>query len=120
MSDSRFVIAGGGMVAGYAAKQLVEAGLKPGERLLVKAPFARDDQGNEWMWIEVLEWDKSGGITGILQNDPFYIRRLRAGSRVKVRESEVFDYLLRKPDASFEGNETGKLIEASGGETRSK
>src|SRR5262245_18921700 len=31
MSESRFVILGGGMVAGYAAKQLVELGLKPGD-----------------------------------------------------------------------------------------
>src|SRR5882762_1841919 len=31
MNESRFVIAGGGMVAGYAAKHLVELGLKSGE-----------------------------------------------------------------------------------------
>lgn len=31
MDKTRFVIAGGGMVAGYAARQLVEQGLKPGE-----------------------------------------------------------------------------------------
>lgn len=37
MSESRFVILGGGMVAGYAAKQLVELGLKPGELTIVSA-----------------------------------------------------------------------------------
>jgi len=37
MSDSRFVIVGGGMVAGYAAKQLVELGLKPGELAILSA-----------------------------------------------------------------------------------
>jgi NADPH-dependent 2,4-dienoyl-CoA reductase/sulfur reductase-like enzyme len=31
VENSRFVIVGGGMVAGYAAKQFVELGLKPGE-----------------------------------------------------------------------------------------
>jgi NADPH-dependent 2,4-dienoyl-CoA reductase/sulfur reductase-like enzyme len=31
MKQSKFVILGGGMVAGYAAKQLVELGLQPGE-----------------------------------------------------------------------------------------
>lgn len=35
MSESRFVILGGGMVAGYAAKQLVELGLKPGELAII-------------------------------------------------------------------------------------
>jgi 3-phenylpropionate/trans-cinnamate dioxygenase ferredoxin reductase subunit len=37
MSDSRFVILGGGMVAGYAAKQLVEVGLKSGELAILSA-----------------------------------------------------------------------------------
>ncbi|HEX4426739.1 MAG TPA: FAD/NAD(P)-binding oxidoreductase [Terriglobales bacterium] len=37
MNESRFVILGGGMVAGYAAKQLVELGLKPGEMTILSA-----------------------------------------------------------------------------------
>ena len=37
MSESRFVILGGGMVAGYAAKQLVELGLKAGELAILSA-----------------------------------------------------------------------------------
>ena len=37
MNGSRFVILGGGMVAGYAAKQLVELGLKAGELTILSA-----------------------------------------------------------------------------------
>ena len=37
MSGSRFVILGGGMVAGYAAKRCVELGLKSGELTIVSA-----------------------------------------------------------------------------------
>lgn len=37
MSESKFVILGGGMVAGYAAKQLVELGLKPAELAILSA-----------------------------------------------------------------------------------
>ncbi len=37
MRTSRFAIAGGGMVAGYAAKQMVESGLRPGELTIVSA-----------------------------------------------------------------------------------
>src|ERR1700722_9438964 len=40
MSESRFVILGGGMVAGYAAKQFVELGLKPGELAIISADAA--------------------------------------------------------------------------------
>ncbi len=37
MKTSKFVILGGGMVAGYAAKELVELGLKPGDLTIVSA-----------------------------------------------------------------------------------
>ena len=37
MDGSKFVILGGGMVAGYAAKQLVELGLRPGELTILSA-----------------------------------------------------------------------------------
>jgi NADPH-dependent 2,4-dienoyl-CoA reductase/sulfur reductase-like enzyme len=37
MDGSKFVIAGGGLVAGYAAKQLVELGVKPGELTILSA-----------------------------------------------------------------------------------
>lgn len=37
MNESKFLIAGGGMVAGYAAKQLVELGLKAGELAILSA-----------------------------------------------------------------------------------
>src|SRR6266704_6617262 len=37
MDASKFVIVGGGMVAGYAAKQMVELGLKPGELTILSA-----------------------------------------------------------------------------------
>ena len=37
MDESRFVILGGGMVGGYAAKQLAELGLKPGELAILSA-----------------------------------------------------------------------------------
>jgi NADPH-dependent 2,4-dienoyl-CoA reductase/sulfur reductase-like enzyme len=37
MDEAKFVILGGGMVAGYAAKELVELGLKPGELAILSA-----------------------------------------------------------------------------------
>src|SRR5262245_37351174 len=37
MGNARFVIAGGGMVAGYAAKQLVESGMQPGSLAILSA-----------------------------------------------------------------------------------
>ena len=40
MDQSKFVIVGGGMVAGYAAKQLVDLGLKPGELTILSSDSA--------------------------------------------------------------------------------
>ncbi len=40
MTKSKYAILGGGMVAGYAAKELVERGLKPGELSIVSADDA--------------------------------------------------------------------------------
>src|SRR5215475_13995729 len=40
MNRTNCMILGGGMVAGYAAKQLVESGLKPGELAIVSADTA--------------------------------------------------------------------------------
>jgi len=37
MDGAKFVIAGGGMVAGYAAKQLVELGMRPGDLAILSA-----------------------------------------------------------------------------------
>ena len=80
-----------------------------GERLLVKSPFRMPDGGNEWMWVEVVRW-RGHTIHGILDNDPFDVPDLKAGAKVEVEDSLVFDYLLTKRDGTEEGNETGRLV----------
>lgn len=94
---------------------LFDKGLAPGERLLVKGPFARDDGGDEWMWVEVTKWPSGKTLEGILQNDPFYIRKLKAGAKVEVRVQDIFDYIFYRADGTSEGNETGRLIEKQAG-----
>jgi len=84
-------------------------GLKPGEVLLVKAPFATSQGGTEWMWVEVTAWSGEQ-ITAVLQNTPFNVPSLRAGQSVKVRQSELFDYLYRDGNGREEGNTTGAII----------
>lgn len=91
-------------------RELFNKGLEPGFSILLKAPFPIGNGGNEWMWVEVTKWS-SESITGILQNDAYEISNLKAGTIVTINENEVFDYILYKPDRSFEGNETGKLLE---------
>ena len=69
-----------------------------------------DGGGREWMWVEITKW-KNESISGILQNDPSEIAKLKAGAIVKGQQKDVFDYILYKPDGTYEGNETGKILE---------
>lgn len=81
-----------------------------GEQLLVKAPFT-SDTATEWMWVEVVRWQGSL-ITGILDNDPQMVPRLKAGAHVEIHEDDILDYILTKRDGTREGNETGELLKA--------
>ncbi len=101
-------------------RPVFQKGLKPGERLMVKAPFQRDDKGKEWMWVEVMKWSALQKVEGILQNDPFYIKALKAGAKVDVNFDELFDYIFVHADGKNEGNETGKLMEKQAGPTKEK
>jgi uncharacterized protein YegJ (DUF2314 family) len=92
-------------------KPLVTPKPPPLEHLIVKAPFATPGGGTEWMWVEVVRWEGTK-ISGILENDPDQVRDLKAGARVEVEESSLFDYILRRRDGTLEGNETGKILQA--------
>ena len=86
------------------------AGLKPGELILVKAPFKTRTGGNEWMWVEISHW-KNKSVRGILENDPELVPDLHAGEVVEIREGDVFDYIHKYPNGRVEGNTTGEIIQ---------
>lgn len=85
-----------------------EAGLPPGERLLVKAPFKTANGGNEWMWIEVTAWSGSPCV-GSSRTTRSRCRTSVPGPRSR-REASLFDYLHSFPDGHVEGNETGRIL----------
>jgi uncharacterized protein YegJ (DUF2314 family) len=90
-------------------KQMLNKGLEPGYSILVKAPFETNNGGREWMWVEVSNW-RGKNIKGFLQSQPYNVSGLEAGAEVKVDEDDIFDYVLYKPDGSFEGNETEQYL----------
>jgi uncharacterized protein YegJ (DUF2314 family) len=94
-----------------------QAGLKPGEYILVKAPFTFPD-GREWMWVEITRWS-GNTIKGTLQNEPVDVPNLHVGQVVEVREDDVFDYIRYYPDKHTEGNTTGKILERLESQPRS-
>jgi NADPH-dependent 2,4-dienoyl-CoA reductase/sulfur reductase-like enzyme len=70
MKSSKYLILGGGMVAGYAAKQLVESGLKPNELTIVSAdssiPYERPPLSKSFLAGK----DSEAGI--LISADDFY------------------------------------------------
>jgi len=92
-----------------ALKEKFLNGLPVGTHLLLKFPFKYEDDNDEWMWVEVVKWN-DGSIEGILQNDPYFVKSLKAGQKVSKKINLMFDYILYLPDGTSEGNETGKLI----------
>lgn len=92
-----------------ALREAFNAGLRTGEYIMVKAPFATPEDGNEWMWVEVTQWDGKE-ITGLLNNEPANVPALHSGQIVKVNMDDVFDYIRYDGQGNEEGNESGKLI----------
>jgi uncharacterized protein YegJ (DUF2314 family) len=90
-------------------RERFNAGLEPGESIMVKAPFTTSDGGREWMWVEVIEWN-GNDIRGLLSSDPYHVPGLRAGAEVRVDQQDLFDYIFYLADGSSEGNETGEII----------
>lgn len=95
-----------------ALRDAFNAGLEPGEFVMVKSPFAKDEgtDGKEWMWVEVTSW-KGDAIYGVLRNEPFYIAKLHVGQRVQVSMAEVFDWMRIQPDGTQTGGTTNAVIE---------
>jgi len=115
MSGSKIVIAGGGMVAGYAAKQLVELGLKSGELAIFSAdtsvPYERPPLSKGFLAGK----DTEDSVK--INSEDFYNKN-GIGIRLGCRISAVFP--ARKRLLLESGEEYGfdRLIVATGARPR--
>src|SRR6185437_7998643 len=107
MNRAKYVIVGGGMVAGYAAKELVERGLKPGELVILSSdsalPYERPPLSKgflagkdtpDGLLINPAEWYREHGIEVKLRT---VVGRVEANSkslRVSSGEELAFENLL--------------------------
>ncbi len=115
MQESRFVIAGGGMVAGYAAKQLVELGLQPGELAILSAdnsvPYERPPLSKGFLAGK----DTEEGIR--INAEDFYRQHgieVKLGSTISAVDAKRKRLILKSGDEfGF-----GKLIVATGARPR--
>ena len=111
MKTSKYLILGGGMVAGYAAKQLVESGLKPGELTIVSAdssiPYERPPLSKTFLA------GKDTETSVLICADDFYGKH-----EIEIRLNCIADGvdLARKSVRLRSGEEIGfeKLVVATG------
>lgn len=89
------------------------AGLRPGDILCVKKEFTAAGGQVERMWVEIIEWNDDGSITGILQNEPVQATDFQEGQQLTLNEADVLDVIHIHPDGTFEGNETGLIKEST-------
>jgi len=94
-------------------KRRFQAGLRPGETLLVKYGFPTPGEGHEYMWVAVNTWT-ADRLKGQLANDPQVRLDLRAGQTVELVEQDVFDWMIHLPDGGTEGGYTTAVVEQEG------
>jgi NADPH-dependent 2,4-dienoyl-CoA reductase/sulfur reductase-like enzyme len=107
MLKTKYLILGGGMVAGYAAKELVSLGMKPGELAIVSAdsvvPYERpplsksflsgkDNEAN--ILINAPDWYREHGIELRLNTVIERVDPGKKGMRSNTGEEFESDYLL--------------------------
>jgi uncharacterized protein YegJ (DUF2314 family) len=98
-----------------AERDRFRRGLRPGERLAVKARFPYGiDGGNEYMWVEVQDWIGDGDdatIHGVLLNQPAHVPGLKLGQSLRVTNQSIYDWLRITPGGRQEGNFTAAPLE---------
>jgi uncharacterized protein YegJ (DUF2314 family) len=65
------------------------------------------------MWLAVNTWT-GDRIKAQLMNNPQIRMDLRAGQVVEIRETEVYDWALRRQDGQMEGGYTNRVVMREG------
>ncbi len=74
----------------------------------VKAPFPSPEGEVEWMWVTLERW-RGKTLFGYLENMPVVRRDLRKGSRVRINETDIYDWVIMKGGEVLHGAFTEKL-----------
>jgi hypothetical protein len=92
------------------AKARYLAGL-PEKHIFFVTTRLRDAAGNwEQVFVEVKEINE-GKINGLIANDINTVSGYKLGDKYSLKETEVLDWTIAKPDGSEEGNYVGKFLD---------
>jgi hypothetical protein len=93
------------------AKARYLAGLPPQESFFVSVKL-QDELDRQEMVFLAVDSIARDSIYGRIWNQVNVVRSYRAGDPYAVREAELLDWLITKPDGSEEGNVVGKFLDS--------
>ena len=82
-----------------------------GQHFAVKSRFI-EGEDTEWMWSGVTAIE-NGVILGVLDNDPLQVKNIKAGSRVRIAQSDIGDWMYTHGDG-YQGGFTVKVVADAG------
>jgi uncharacterized protein YegJ (DUF2314 family) len=84
----------------------------PAKHVLFVTVELRDMRGkHEITFMEVQKID-NGVITGLIANEISVVTGFKAGQKFSIPESDIWDWMVSKPDGSEEGNLVGKFLDS--------
>jgi uncharacterized protein YegJ (DUF2314 family) len=92
------------------ARKRFEQGLKPGEVLFVTVRLYNSAGKFEQVFVEVKSWNDTT-INGLLSSDPELVKDHKRGEKMTVKEKDVYDWTISKPDGTEDGNFVGKFLD---------
>lgn len=92
------------------AKRRFLTGLPPGEEFFVTARLQDEAGRSEQVFVHV-EHIVGDVIAGRLASETNLVRRCKRGDHFELKEGELMDWLISKPDGSEEGNLVGKYLD---------
>ncbi len=74
----------------------------------VKVGFPAYGGQYEWMWVSLDAW-RGQSLVGFLENAPILRKDLHKGSKVRINEAEIFDWVIASGDNIVEGGYTEQV-----------
>lgn len=74
----------------------------------IKTAFPHDDSF-EHMWVDVERFE-NGVFHGTLGNEPLYVKNLKVGDAVQVKQDEIEDWIIVDDAGNMRGGFTAKLL----------
>ena len=92
------------------AKERYLNGLPKGENFFLTTRL-HDEQGRVEQVFILVESIKGSMVSGVISNEIRTVSGFQNGQRYEFPESEIYDWLIAKPDGSEEGNYVGKYLD---------